>query len=99
MAITCEWEKPLGTCFWKYDEGKKYPLTIYGGGNCLAVICTEEKNLVGFFIDESHLKRHELEGTEYKDMVIFGDRKKSALKLLKLFANAGFDVTYKAKKE
>ena len=25
MAITCSWDKPLGTCFHKYDKEKKFP--------------------------------------------------------------------------
>lgn len=30
MAITCSWEYPVGTCFSKYDEEKKCPLTNNG---------------------------------------------------------------------
>lgn len=41
MAITCEWKNPLGTCINRY--GAK--ITIYGGGNCVAVFCFKNKNL------------------------------------------------------
>ena len=44
MALTCVWEKPLGTCYNKYDTENEHPITIYGGGNCLAIFTTADKN-------------------------------------------------------
>lgn len=95
MAITCSWEKPLGTCFSKDDDERKHPITIYGGGNCLAIFCTENKNLVNFILDEQHFKTCKYDGTEYKDIVIYTDRKRESAKLIKLFTQAGFKFTIK----
>ena len=93
MAITCEWKNPLGKCFAKNDEAKKFPFTIYGGGNCLAVFCDENKNLVNFIIDKDHFKRCEYNGTEFQDIVIFTTRKKESKNLINLLLSANFEFT------
>lgn len=96
MAITCSWEYPVGTCFSKYDEGKKCPLTIWGGGNCLAIMTSgKAKNLQYFFIDDQHFKNHEFCGDEFTDIVLFTQRKKTCKKLMNLFFEAGFSFKIK----
>lgn len=91
MSITCSWEKPLGTCFSKYDEEKRNPLFIWGGGNCLAIITDQKKNLFMFFIDKEHFKNHELNGDEFTNIVLFTSRKKQCKQLLDCLYQAGFD--------
>ena len=93
MAITCEWEKPLGKCFCINDEKKEFPITIYGGGNCLAVFCDENKNLIHFIIDKEHFKRCGYNGTEFQDTVIFTTRKKESKVLINLLLSANFEFT------
>lgn len=66
MAVTCSWEKPLGICYDKRDTEKKYPLIIWGGGNCLAVITNQPRQLFAFFCDKAHMKR-------CKDFLLAGD--------------------------
>ena len=95
MAITCSWEKPLGTCFSQYDKEKAYPLTIYGGGNCLAIFCDSKKNMVNFIIDKDHFNRCEYQGTEYQDLVIFTTRKKESKRLIDCLLSANFEFTVK----
>ena len=97
MAITCSWEKPLGTCYSKHDTERKHPITIYGGGNCLAIFCTENKNMVNFIIDEKHFKACEYDGTEFTDIVIFTTRKKESKNLIKLLLSANFEFTVRNK--
>ena len=93
MAITCEWKNPLGKCFTKHDEEKKFPITIYGGGKCVAIFCYENKQLENFIADEKHFKNCEYNGTEYKDIVIFTMRKRESKKLINLLLSANFEFT------
>ena len=93
MAITCEWKNPLGTCYTKYDKERKHKLTIYGGGNCVACICDENKNLVDFIIDKDQFKRCEYNGTEFQDIVIFTTRKRESKVLINLLLSANFEFT------
>lgn len=91
MAITCSWEKPLGTCYNQYDEERKNPLIIWGGGNCLAVITTrKERILQCFFCDKEHFKRHEFSGNEFLDITLYSARKKDCKILMQLLYEAGF---------
>ena len=95
MAITCSWENPLGTCFSQYDEEKKYPITIYGGGNCLACFCNVNKDLLNFIIDKQHFKNCNYAGNEYVDIVIYRTRKKESKQLIDLLVSANFEFTVK----
>ena len=95
MAITCSWENPLGTCFSKYDEEKKHPITIYGGGNVLAVFCDKNRNLVNFIMDKQHFKNCEYTGNEFVDVVIYRTRKKESKQLINLLVSANFEFTVK----
>ena len=91
MAITCSWEYPIGTCYRKYDEKKEHPLTIWGGGNCLAIMTSgKNKNLEYFFIDKQHFKNHDFIGDEFTDIVLYTQRKETCKKLMNLFFESGF---------
>lgn len=91
MSISCSWEKPLGFCFSKYDEKKEHPITIWGGGNCIAVFTRgKQRCLENFIADEKHFKACEYQGDEYVDIIISYARKKEAQKLIKLLASACF---------
>ena len=91
MAITCKWENLLGTCYSQYDKEKKYPLTIYGGGNVIACFCDVKKNLVNFIIDKEHFKNCEYNGNEYLDITIYRTRKKESKKLIDLLVLGNFE--------
>lgn len=91
MAITCEWANPLGKCYGEYDKEEKYPITIYGGGNCVAVFCDEEKRLVNFIVDKKHFKNCEYKGTEFKNITIYTTRKKESKQLIELLLSANFE--------
>ena len=93
MAITCSWENPLGKCFSKHDTEKKNPITIYGGGNCLAIFCTPNKNLENFIVDKQHFKNCEYDGTEYTDIVVYRTRKKESKNLIDCLVSANFEFT------
>lgn len=91
MAITCSWEKPLGICYHKYDEERKNPLIIWGGGNCLAVITTGKGRVLQcFFFDKEHFKKHKFEGNEFLDITLYAARKKDCKILMQCFYEAGF---------
>ena len=95
MAITCNWENPLGTCYSRYDEEKRNRLTIYGGGNCMAIITDESKNLLMYFIDNAHFKAYKFCGEELTDIVLFADRKKETKSLMACLYDAGFEFLVK----
>ena len=97
MSITCSWEKPLGKCFNKYEEKKKHTITIYGGGNCVAVFCDKNKNLINFIIDKDHFKRCEYDGTEFQEIVIYTTRKKESKNLINLLLSANFEFEVRNK--
>ena len=91
MAITCKWKNPLGTCTNKY--GAK--ITIYGGGNCVAVFCFSNRNLENFIIDKKHFINCNYEGNEYKNITIYRDRKKESEELIRLLLLANFEFKVK----
>lgn len=92
MAITCSWEKPLGTCYSKYDTELKEPIMIWGGGNCPAVFTVgKHKDLVNFIADDKHFKAMEYKGDEYIEIIISYARKREAKKLINLLISANFE--------
>ena len=98
MAITCNWKDKVGTL--KHEDKT---LTLYGGGNVYACICTDEKqgdavyhNLVDFIVDKDHLKNiladpqnHYNRYSEIRLNVYY----KETIQIAKILANAGIEVT------
>lgn len=77
MAITCSWEKPLGTCYSKYDENREHPITIWSGGNCLAVFTKGKQRILDcFFCDKQHMQDCKDILTDYIDYKISYERHK-----------------------
>lgn len=96
MAVTCKWENPIGTCFSKYDEKKEWQIVIYGGGNCPAVFCWEDKQgyqqLHNFILEKTNLSVFD----DYVDIVIFRDRAKESKFIIDMLVKKGIDFTVKA---
>lgn len=94
MAITCEWERPLGKATTKYGES----VTFYGGGNVLCVMCYDNKNLENFIVDIQHFKNCEYQGNEYTDIEVFTERKRESKQLINCLLQAGFSFKVRGAK-
>lgn len=94
MAITCSWEKPLGTCYSKYDEERKSPITIYSGGNCLAVFTAgTERILQCFFVDKEHMERCTNVLPEYIDFNLSYKRKREIKQFISVLVKYNIPFT------
>ena len=107
MAVTCKWEALLGEATLTYQANTenefKQKINIYGGGNCLAVFCYENKNLYNFWIDNEHVKNVAKDNVEYltenlSEIKIFihtdKQYKKEALNVAKVLLTYGIEFSY-----
>jgi hypothetical protein len=95
MAITCSWDKPLGTCYLKEDAEKKHPIVIWGGGNCLAVFTTlRARYLQCFLCDKEHAIRcKNVLINDFTDYVIYRDRKTESKQLIEVLVRLNLPFT------
>lgn len=106
MAITCLWKNLLGqaTLTLNTPNGtQKETISIYGGGNCLAVFCYENKNLYNFWANNQHVKNIMKDNIEYltenlSNIKIFAYKdkilNKEACNVAKILLKYGIEFTY-----
>ena len=110
MAVTCLWKNLLGQAMLTLntpDGTQREKIEIYGGGNCLAIFCYENKNLYNFWIDNQHVSNvakqdvklltenlSDIKIFAYKDKVL----NKETCDVAKVLLKYGIEFTY-VKKE
>lgn len=100
MAITCSWDKPLGTCYSKYDEKREHPITIWSGGNCLAVFTRGKNRILDcFFCDKEHMERCKDCITDYVDYRLSYERTKQCRQFISVLFKYNIPYTVVLKLE